>query len=114
MDINRVNSQILEEETTLGIYVWKMPDGRWIGDDDGNYLSITSEKGNKARIELLASAVKSYGIDVGEPLFLAGRRKIDDEEFEYQNQRLKWGLVPDPLDIGNYKDEMKKLKSGGQ
>lgn len=114
MDIKRANSKILDEESTLGIYVWKMPDGRWIGDDDGNYLSITSKKGNKARIELLAAAVRGYGIDVGEPLFLSGRRKIDDEEYEYQQQRLKWGLVPDPLDIGNYKDEMKKLKSGGQ
>lgn len=114
MDIKRINSKIQEEETTLGIYVWRMPDGRWIGDDEGNYLSITSIKGNKARIDLLAGAVKGFGIDVGEPLFLAGRRKIDDEEFEYQNQRLKWGLVPDPLDIGNYKDEMKRLKSGGQ
>jgi hypothetical protein len=28
MDINRINSKILEEETTLGIYVWQMPDGR--------------------------------------------------------------------------------------
>ena len=113
MTINRIGSKILDEETSLGIYVWEMPDGRWIGDDEGNFLSITSKKGNKARIDLLAAAVRSYGIDTGQPKFLAGRRKIDDEEFEYQQQRLKWGLVPDPLDIGNYKDEMKRLKSGG-
>ena len=40
---------------------------------------------------------------------LSGRRKIDDEEFQYQKQRLDWGLIPDPMDIGNYKDEMKKM-----
>ena len=114
MTIHKIGSKILEEDTTLGIYVWRMPDGRWVGDDDGNYLSITSIKGNRSRIDLLAAAVRSYGIDVGEPLFLAGKRKIDDEEFEYQKQRLEWGLVPDPLDIGNYKDEMKRLKGGGQ
>ncbi len=45
MDIKRLN-QTTVEETTLGIYVWEMPDGRWIGDDDGNFLSITSKKGN--------------------------------------------------------------------
>jgi len=112
MDIKNVNSKVLEEETTLGIYVWEMPDGRWIGDDEGNFLSITSKKGNKSRIDALAEVVRSYGIDVGQPKFLSNRRKIDDEEFEYQQQRLKWGLVPDPLDIGNYKDEMKKLKGG--
>jgi hypothetical protein len=113
MDINKINTKVLDEETRLGIYVWEMPDGRWIGDDEGNYLSITSTKGNKSRISLLANEVRSYGISEGGPLFLSGRRKIDDEEFEYQQQRLKWGLVPDPLDIGNYKDEMKALKNGG-
>ena len=109
MDIKRTNYQVNDEESTLGIYVWEMPDGRWVGDDDGNFLSITSKKNNKSRIDLLADAVVGYGVTDGQPKFLSGRRKIDDEEFEYQQQRLKWGLTPDPLDIGAYKDEMKKL-----
>jgi len=108
MDLNKLSTKVLDEESTLGIYVWEMPDGRWIGDDDGNFLSITSKKGNKSRIDALAREVRSYGIHDGKPKFLSGRRKIDDEEFEHQKQRLEWGLVPDPLDIGNYKDEMKK------
>ena len=113
MDLGKLKSTQVAEETTLGIYVWQMPDGRWIGDDDGNYLSITSQKGNKDKIDALAREVSSYGIYEGGPLFLSGRRKIDDEEFEYQQQRLNWGLVPDPYDIGNYKDEMKKLHLPG-
>ena len=108
MDIKKINSKVLEEESTLGIYVWEMPDGRWIGDDEGNYLSVTSKKGNRDRMDAIAREVRSYGIYEGNPLFLSARRKIDDEEFEYQQQRLNWGLVPDPLDIGNYKDEVKK------
>ena len=108
MDITKINSKVLEEESTLGIYVWEMPDGRWIGDDEGNYLSVTSKKGNRDRMDALTREVRSYGIYEGNPLFLSARRKIDDEEFEYQKQRLNWGLVPDPLDIGNYKDEVKK------
>jgi hypothetical protein len=110
MDINKMKSQILEEESILGIYVWEMPDGRWIGDDDGNFLSITSKKGNKSNIDALAREVRTFGIHEGRPKFLSARRKINDEEFEHQKQRLDWGLVPDPFDIGNYKDEMKKLK----
>lgn len=109
MEIKRINQQTVEE-TTLGIYVWEMPDGRWIGDDDGNFLSITSIKGNKVKMDLLADAVRSYGIYEGHPTFLSGRRKIDSEEFEHQKQRLEWGLTPDPLDIGVYKDS---LKTGG-
>jgi len=105
-----MKSQIFEEESILGIYVWEMPDGRWIGDDDGNFLSITSKKGNRANIDALAREVSTFGIYEGGPKFLSARRKINDEEFEHQKQRLDWGLVPDPFDIGNYKDEMKKLK----
>ena len=101
--------QTLVEETTLGIYVWEI-DGKWVGDDDGNYLSITSKKGNRERIEMLRKAVSYYGVNKGEPKFLAGRRKINDEEFQYQQQRLNWGLVPDPLDIGEYKDQVKAAK----
>lgn len=103
MDILNKKTTIVEE-TRLGIYVWEMPDGRWIGDDDGNFLSVTSIKGNRSRIDALAREVRSYGIYEGSPKFLSGRRKIDDEEFEHQNERLKWGLTPDPLDIGVYKD----------
>ena len=110
MDFNKINTKVLDEESTLGIYVWEMPDGRWIGDDDGNFLSITSKKGNRSNIDALAREVSTFGIHEGRPKFLSARRKINDEEFEHQKQRLDWGLVPDPFDIGNYKDEMKKLK----
>jgi hypothetical protein len=109
MDITKKNTKFLEEESTLGIYVWEMPDGRWIGDDDGNFLSVTAKKGNRSLINALAREVRSYGIYEGGPKFLSARRKISDEEFDHQKQRLDWGLVPDPLDIGNYKDDMKKL-----
>lgn len=109
MDILKKNTKIVEE-TILGIYVWEMPDGRWIGDDNGNFLSITARKGNRSKIDALAREVRSFGIHDGSPKFLSGRRKIDDEEFEHQNERLKWGLTPDPLDIGVYKDSM--LRNG--
>jgi hypothetical protein len=108
MDIKNVRQEVIED-SILGIYVWEMPDGRWIGDDDGNYLSVTSKKNNKSRIDALAREVRSFGIYEGRPKFLSARRKINDEEYAEQESRLKWGLVPDPLDIGSYKDEMKKL-----
>lgn len=108
MDIGNANTTILQEESTLGIYVWEMPDGRWIGDDDGNFLSITSIKGNRSKIDALAREVRSYGIHEGQPKFLSGRRKINNEELEEQEQRLRWGLPPDPYDIGVYKDSVSR------
>lgn len=110
MDITRTNSNIIDDNIGLGIYVWEMPDGRWIGDDDGNFLSVTARKGDRVRMDALAREVRSFGIYEGRPLFLSGRRKIDDEEFEHQKQRLEWGLVPDPLDMGIHKEEMQKLR----
>ena len=77
MDIKRVKQSFIEE-TRLGIYVWEMPDGRWIGDDEGNFLSITAMKGDRVKIDALAREVRSYGIYEGSPVFLSGRRKIDD------------------------------------
>ncbi len=68
MDISKANTKILQEESTLGIYVWEMPDGRWIGDEDGNYLSITSKKGNTSSLMAAAS-----GFD---PLLTAEKNKI--------------------------------------
>ena len=64
----------MDEESTLGIYVWEMPDGRWIGDDEGNFLSITSKKNNKSRVEALAKEVRGFGIYEGQPKVLSARR----------------------------------------
>jgi hypothetical protein len=87
------------EEAAYGVYVWEMPNGQWVGDDEGNFLSIAAMKGDQKRINELTQAVRHYGILVGEPVFLSGHRKIDDEEFEYQKQRQAFGLIPDENDI---------------
>jgi len=87
------------DEAGYGVYVWQMPDGRLVGDDDNNWLCISSMKGDFKRINELTEAVRHYGIMVGEPLFLAGNRKITDEEYEYQKQRQAFGLIPDEYDI---------------
>ena len=110
MDIKRTSAKMKSGETRLGVYVWEMPDGRWIGDEDNNFLSIASMLVNRERIAALANAVRHHGINEGQPKFIEGSRQIDDEEFEYQKQRLRWGLTPDPLDIGVHKDEMAKLR----
>lgn len=51
LDLSKINSQIVDEGIKLGIYVWLI-DGKWVGTDDGDFLSITSMKGNKENIEL--------------------------------------------------------------
>lgn len=96
------------EEVPWGVYVWEMPDGSWIGDDQGNFLSIAAMKGNKKRIQELKDTVYSYGVTEGKPFYLSGHRKIDDEEFEEQRRRLTFGLVPDELDVAALREEQVK------
>ncbi|ASR76478.1 hypothetical protein SEA_SAMISTI12_46 [Streptomyces phage Samisti12] len=96
--MKKTNIQTVEE-AAYGVYVWEMPNGQWVGDDEGNFLSIAAMKGDLKRLNELTEAARHYGIMVGKPLFLSGHRKVDDEEFEYQKQRQAFGLIPDENDI---------------
>jgi hypothetical protein len=87
------------DEAAYGVYLWEMPDGRLVGDDEGNWLSISAMKGDLKRINELADAARHYGIMAGKPVFLAGNRKVTDEEYEYQKMRQSFGLIPDENDI---------------
>lgn len=98
------------EETDIGVYVWRMPDGRWVGDDEGNFASISAQKGDLKRIHQLTELVRSCGVQEGAPYFLPGRRKVSDEEFEEQKDRLNAGLLPDEYDIPALIEELNQRR----
>jgi hypothetical protein len=84
-------------ETNKGIYVWKLPTGEYLAE--GLYiLSIQSTRGDIKAMKTLAQAAAGYGFPDGTPEFQEGYRKISDEEFEIQYNRMLNGLVPDPMD----------------
>ena len=104
------------EESPYGLYVWLTEAGAIVSDEDGNYLNIEAMKGDERKIEILRNAAKDLGIESGKPQFLSGYRRITDEEYEYQRQRLEWGLIPDELDLPAFKEEaanMAKQKQRG-
>lgn len=103
MKLNTKGKSIVEE-VPYGVYVWEMPDGRWIGDDEGNFLNIASMKGDRKRIQVLKDTVRSYGITEGKPYFLSGHRQVSDEEFENQKRRMEFGLIPDELDVPAFRE----------
>ena len=73
-------------------------------------------KGDERKIEILRNAAKDCDVEDGKPMFLSGYRRVSDEEYEYQRQRLELGLIPDELDIAAFKEEyeyaQKRAKNG--
>jgi hypothetical protein len=84
-------------ETNKGIYVWRLPNGEYLSE--GLYiLNISSTRGDIEKIKQLAKVAKAYGHPEGTPEFQEGYRRVTDEEFQMQYERLLQGLIPDPLD----------------
>lgn len=94
-------------ETNLGVYVWQLPDGNFLADEDLNILSITAMRGDLRAMAEISKVAKYLGYE-GTPIFAEGRRKISDDEWEEQNWRIENGLIPDPYDIGVYKENLRR------
>ncbi len=100
------------DETEFGLYLWETQDGKLVCDEDANYLNIPSVKGDKKKIKLLELAAKDCGIIGGKAVFFSGNRRVTDEEYEHQRQRMEWGLIPDELDYGAAREEVFNLQKG--
>jgi len=101
------------DEPNYGVYLWRTEEGGYAGDGDG-YMLIHSMKGDLEKIAALAKAAKHYGcFEGGRPEFRPGVRPVSDEEYQEQLLRLKFGLVPDPLDLEAMKEE-EKLRANGR
>lgn len=100
-------------DNNLGLYVWQMPNGQYVGDDDGNIMHIPSEIGDIRKMGALRDAARYYGITEGRPVFLPGERAISDAEYEDQVARAKAGLLPDPYDVGALRDELRARNASG-
>jgi hypothetical protein len=113
MSLKTKRRQVIQE-VPWGMLVWQMPDGEFLGDEDGNFMHVFVSNQDPALMEAaktaLTNAARSYGFPEGRPVFWAGRRPIDDEELESQLARANAGLVPDPLDIGAIREEAQALK----
>jgi hypothetical protein len=108
MKMKLTNKQIVDDPNVRhGVWVWEMPDGSMVMDEDRNFLLTVGYKGDVTAAFTLAKAVRSFGITEGRPVFLEGHRPIDDEEYARQRFRMSLGLVPDEQDVGVINDELK-------
>lgn len=101
--IGPTRMQVVEEKfSNAGIYVWQLPSGKYFTDGDGNALSIESMRDDPAKMKELADAAKYYGQPDGKAVFFANVRKISDEEYSEQQDRMAQGLIPSQNDIGAF------------
>lgn len=111
MTLKTTGKRIVEEHS-WGMYVWELPNGEVLGDEDKNIMNVFCTKGDRRAIQALTDAAKSYGFKEGTPVWWPGKRRITDEELAEQEMRERLGLVPDPLDIGAIRDEMRAKRHG--
>jgi hypothetical protein len=99
--IGKTKIQVVEEPfSNAGIYVWKLPSGKYFTDGEGNALSIESMRNDPAKIKEITEAAAYYGQAEGSAEFFPNVRKITDEEHSEQLDRMKQGLIPSENDLG--------------
>ena len=99
--IGKTKIQIVEEPfSNAGIYVWKLPSGKYFTDGEGNALNIESMRGDESKIKELKEAAAYYGQAEGSAEFFPNVRKISDEEYSEQKDRMAQGLIPSEHDLG--------------
>lgn len=96
-----------------GVYFWRLPDGHLLKDEEGRMLSIDAVKGDVGKILELQKAAAYYGFPEGEPWFYAGIKKVTDEQYAEQLDRLKQGLIPSMDDLGAVAAAKKSLETYG-
>ena len=87
-------------------------------DADRNVMNIEAKKGDKEKIKALTESahyfMRATGVEPnGKPVFLAGNRRLTDEQYEEQKARQAAGLTPDPFDVGAMEDDLKAARLDG-
>lgn len=75
--------------------LWEMPDGRYVGNSDGEFMCAESFHMNDPVIEQkMRDAAVAYGYPEGNPVWMPGR-KVSAMESDDQMERLLNGKIPD-------------------
>lgn len=109
--MSKSRARLVQDKYIWGMWVWEKPNGQYVADDDGNLMNVFSTKDNRESVRALAEAAAHYGFPDGKAVFLPGHRPVDDEEYEYQLARHKWGLIPDEFDVGALNDEIEARRA---
>lgn len=106
-------SVIQEDFSDFGTYVWYKESGKPFTDGSGSVLSIEGMKDDKSRIKQLAQAASYHGEPAGRAVFFPNTKKISEEEYSEQLDRMQQGLIPNLNDLGAVIAAKNTLKAYG-
>jgi len=113
MTVKRTRRRVVEEGINWGVYAWKMHDGKFLGDKDGNMLNIPAIRGDIRAMSAISRFVKDeLKIDGGGPIFLEGVQPLTQAEHDGQMEQLLDGKTPD-LDVAAAIDSARKANRHG-
>lgn len=98
--IGNTKVKVLPKNYDWGVYFWLLPSGKRFSDGNGNYLTIESMKGDLSQIAKLSQAAAHFGQPEGKAVFEPGVKKVSDEEYSEQVERMNAGLIPNLNDLG--------------
>ena len=104
---------VIEKNRNDGLYVWQLPDGAIVKDDQGNIMNIPARHGDIEAMSKITKAAAYYGFPDGKPKFMPGVRRISDEEHSEQLNRMKEGYIPSDTDLGAWYDASKGIGKYG-
>jgi len=103
MEKRKNGLSVVEDGSSFGLYVWKLPNGQLFMDDDGNTLNIPSMKYDLEKIKIITEAARYWGQPDGEAVFLGGVGRETDSGLREDTERMANGLTPYG-DLGNWKE----------
>ena len=104
---------VIEKNRNDGLYVWRLPDGELVQDSMGNIMNIPAKKYDLHAINEITKAANHFGFPEGKAEFMPGVRRISDEEYSEQIDRMKQGYIPSDTDLGAWMDAAKGIARYG-
>lgn len=71
------------DEYEFGLFLWELPNGRPLMDDDYNFLNVEADhKHDLQAMARICAEAKALGYEDGKPRFVSGAVQCTDEELE--------------------------------
>ena len=91
-------TSIVHPNLPYGVLVWMLPDGKFLKNANGEYLSLNAHKGDLMAVKKMRDAAAYYGYPEGQTIFFPGRSQATQSEWEDQMEAMIDGK-PIPFDI---------------